>query len=116
MEKYEKKILRDSSIFYDISIDDLKFWQSQGFNNGIYLPPVFNPSKEKDTQNILEDIKIKYDTTFDFLESSNEWNANKLKIGQGQYKYICGNNTKSVNKCKNKPMVDGDGKCHLHSK
>jgi len=64
MEKYEKKILRDSSIFYDISIDDLKFWQSQGFNNGIYLPPVFNPSKEKDTQNILDDIKIKYDIVF----------------------------------------------------
>jgi hypothetical protein len=59
-------------------------------------------------------LKIKYNTTFDFLESSNEWNANKLKIGQGHYKYICGNSTKSGNKCKNKPIVDGDGKCHLH--
>jgi hypothetical protein len=70
----------------------------------------------KDEMTIYKNIKIKYDTTFDFLESSNEWNANKLKIGQGQYKYICGTFTKSGNKCKNKPMVDGDGKCHLHSK
>jgi hypothetical protein len=56
-------------------------------------------------------MKPKYETTFDFLESSEEWNANKCKIGQGQYKYICGYITKTGNRCKNKPIVD---KCHLH--
>lgn len=57
-------------------------------------------------------VKIKYDTTFDFLEASNAWNANKMKLGQGQYKYICGCITKTGNKCKNKQLKDG--KCHLH--
>jgi hypothetical protein len=61
-------------------------------------------------------ISPKYNTIFDFEESSKEWVANKMSIGQGQYKYICGTFTKSGNKCKNKPMVNSDGKCHLHSK
>ena len=58
----------------------------------------------------------KYNDIFDFVDSSKEWVANKLSIGQGQYKYVCGSFTKSGNTCKNKPIADGDGKCHLHNK
>jgi len=57
-------------------------------------------------------IKPIYDTRFDFVESSKEWLANKISIGQGQYKYVCGTITKTGNKCKNKPIVDE--KCYLH--
>jgi len=55
-------------------------------------------------------MKPMYNTIFDFSEASDAWNANKLKIGQGHYKYICGVETKSGTKCKNKPN------CHLHNK
>lgn len=40
LERYEKSILKNSALFYDISVDDLNFWQSQGFTNGRYLPPL----------------------------------------------------------------------------
>jgi hypothetical protein len=53
-------------------------------------------------------MKPLYNTIFDFSEASDAWNANKVKIGQGHYKYICGVLTKSGTKCKNKPN------CHLH--
>ncbi|MBF2064012.1 MAG: glycosyltransferase family 4 protein [Calothrix sp. C42_A2020_038] len=40
MEQYEKHILTKSTLFYDISPEDLRFWQSQGFTNGRYLSPI----------------------------------------------------------------------------
>ena len=40
LEKYEKSLLKQSLAFYDISKDDLQFWQKQGFNNGYFLPPL----------------------------------------------------------------------------
>lgn len=51
LENYEKKLLKNSALFYDISANDLEFWKEQGFNNGRYLPPlaefmVDNRSKE----------------------------------------------------------------------
>jgi hypothetical protein len=53
-------------------------------------------------------MKPMYNTIFDFSEASDAWTANKVKIGQGHYKYICGIETKSGTKCKNNPN------CHLH--
>ncbi len=40
MEAIEHKTLKLSSRFYDISFEDLVFWQSKGFNRGHWLPPV----------------------------------------------------------------------------
>lgn len=40
--QYEVDNLRRSALFYDISLDDLKFWQEQGFANGRYLPPLID--------------------------------------------------------------------------
>lgn len=68
-----------------------------------------------DEINTYNQMKPKYNTTFNFVESSKEWLANKMNIGQGHYKYICGTITKSGNKCKNAPITDDD-KCHLHRK
>ena len=41
-----------------------------------------------------------YTFVFDFDESSREWNANKRKVGNGCYKYICNFQCKSGNLCK----------------
>ncbi len=47
LEKYEKKLLSNSSLFYDISADDLGFWQGLGFTNGRLLPPIVQfPDRE----------------------------------------------------------------------
>lgn len=40
LETHEKNVLRNSKFFYDISSDDLKFWQANGFTNGRLLPPI----------------------------------------------------------------------------
>ncbi|AFY56615.1 hypothetical protein Riv7116_4183 [Rivularia sp. PCC 7116] len=40
LETYEKSLLKNSLLFYDISAEDLKFWKSHGFSNGRYLPPL----------------------------------------------------------------------------
>lgn len=45
LEKYEKSLLTNSLLFYDISPEDLNFWKSQGFRNGRYLPPLMEFNK-----------------------------------------------------------------------
>ncbi len=42
LETYEKSLLKNSLLFYDISSEDLKFWKSHGFKNGRYLPPLID--------------------------------------------------------------------------
>jgi hypothetical protein len=51
LESYEKKLLKSSVFFYDISADDLKFWQNQGFTNGRYLPPFVEFEQDNKIQN-----------------------------------------------------------------
>ncbi|MCJ8279722.1 MAG: glycosyltransferase family 4 protein, partial [Rivularia sp. ALOHA_DT_140] len=45
LETYEKSLLKNSLIFYDISAEDLKFWKSHGYKNGRYLPPLMEIDK-----------------------------------------------------------------------
>lgn len=40
LKDYEFSVLEHSLAFYDISIDDLQFWESQGLTNGRFLPPL----------------------------------------------------------------------------
>lgn len=42
LHQYELENLSKSTLFYDISLEDLKFWQSKGFDNGRYLPPLID--------------------------------------------------------------------------
>ena len=42
-----------------------------------------------------------YDFEIDFEESLRMWNKNKRKIGNGQYKYICGKTLDNGTSCKN---------------
>ncbi len=47
LEQVEKATFKECDAFYDISVDDLNYWKSQGFTNGRFLPPLINPSDMK---------------------------------------------------------------------
>jgi hypothetical protein len=51
----------------------------------------------------------------DFDEASREWLKNKKSIGNGQYKYICCQQTKKGNPCNRKSLPSFDF-CKLHKK
>lgn len=65
LERYEKDLLTKSAIFYDISTDDLKFWQNKGFNNGRLLSPLIEPIDDNDRS--LRDRPNKIDRTYDLV-------------------------------------------------
>ncbi|MBW4508585.1 MAG: glycosyltransferase family 4 protein [Scytonematopsis contorta HA4267-MV1] len=46
LEKYEKDLLKKSLLFYDISADDFKYWEKEGFSNVRYLPPLIESTQE----------------------------------------------------------------------
>jgi polysaccharide biosynthesis protein PslH len=74
LERQEKKLLANSVLFYDISADDLKFWQSLGFTNGRLLPPIIEFSDqplEAEEHNQTATLNV-YD--FVFLGSLNSEN------------------------------------------
>jgi glycosyltransferase involved in cell wall biosynthesis len=65
LKNYEKTLLKNSIRFYDISANDLEYWQkNQGLTNGRCLPPLIdiaenNPShrgKEKPTHDFTYDV------------------------------------------------------------
>jgi glycosyltransferase involved in cell wall biosynthesis len=66
LEKYEKTSLKNSTLFYDISIDDLNFWQKQGYTNGRYLPPFIDFANDENLLDNQDDDreKSKYDLVF----------------------------------------------------
>ena len=45
-----------------------------------------------------------YEVKINFDEASQAWRANKKCIGNGQYKYICIQKTKSGNQCKRESL------------
>ena len=66
LERYEKYLLTKSAIFYDISTDDLKFWQNAGFNNGRLLSPLIEPIDDSKKQS-LEHQPIEVSQTYDLV-------------------------------------------------
>ena len=56
-----------------------------------------------------------YKVDIDFDEASHVWRENKLHIGHGSFRYICGYLTQKGEKCKNKPSCR-NGRCHMHKK
>ncbi|MEL6459559.1 MAG: glycosyltransferase [Cyanobacteria bacterium J06636_27] len=66
LETYEKSLLKNSLLFYDISAEDLKFWKSHGFRNGRYLPPLMEvyPSHNQDKYSQNIDTSHQYDVVF----------------------------------------------------
>ncbi len=49
LERSEKQLLKNSAFFYDISADDLKFWQALNFTNGRLLSPIIGLAPVEDT-------------------------------------------------------------------
>ncbi|WP_323506363.1 glycosyltransferase [Glaciimonas sp. Gout2] len=43
LHNFELATLRHATRFFDISIDDLRFWKDAGMNNGEWLPPMVDP-------------------------------------------------------------------------
>ena len=58
-------------------------------------------------------MKTPFEKEYDFDEASKEWMKNKIKIGSGTYKYICGHKTTKGKKCLKKP-IRFKGACKYH--
>ena len=59
-------------------------------------------------------IKPLYTVEINFDEASEAWKANKKYIGNGTYKYICLQKTKTGNPCKKESLPACDF-CKVHS-
>jgi polysaccharide biosynthesis protein PslH len=66
LERYEKNLLRKSAVFYDISTDDLQFWQSAGFTNGRLLSPLIEPVDHRQDK-LLSDNPVEINQTYDLV-------------------------------------------------
>jgi polysaccharide biosynthesis protein PslH len=65
VERYEKELLTNSALFYDISADDLKFWQELGFTNGRLLPPTIEFAAQSVVEsNLSPELLKSYDLVF----------------------------------------------------
>jgi hypothetical protein len=63
--------------------------------------------KEKERKIILYKVEINFD------EASEAWRSNKKYIGNGHYKYICTQKTKTGNQCKRESLKFCDH-CKIH--
>ena len=55
-----------------------------------------------------------YEVNIDFDEASTAWRANKKKIDNGTFKYICCGLTKTGNKCLRQPLQNTEY-CKIHT-
>lgn len=55
-----------------------------------------------------------YKVEINFDEASEAWRANKKSIGNGHYKYICSQKTKTGNQCKREALMFCEH-CKIHS-
>lgn len=63
LKQYEESVISKSDVFFDISIEDLKYWKDKGYNHGHWLPTVFPQSKSNINSNL--DLRLyKYDLGF----------------------------------------------------
>ena len=46
-----------------------------------------------------------FEDFYDFDDASSEWMKNKIKLGCGYYKYVCGHLTTKGKKCLRKPTL-----------
>ncbi|MEM9120121.1 MAG: glycosyltransferase [Cyanobacteria bacterium P01_F01_bin.56] len=69
LKSYEFSIFKACNAFFDISVDDLKFWQDQGFTNGKFLAPLTdlasleNPQAD-DYSKKSSDVETVFDVVF----------------------------------------------------
>ena len=69
----------------------------------------------KDIQHIVDkDQVVLYEVNIDFDKASQAWLANKRKLPNSMYKYICLGKTVSGGECKRKP-INHTNFCSCHS-
>ena len=68
-------------------------------------------SQTKKMNTIKTDL---YTVEINFDEASESWRSNKKSIGNGHYKYICSQKTKTGNQCKRESLKFCDN-CKMHS-
>lgn len=59
----------------------------------------------------IQSVELSVDIDFDY--ASKCWNQNKLKLGPGSYKYVCGKQLKNGNFCKKDRCKDYEY-CYVH--
>lgn len=64
LEQYEKSILKQSKAFFDISKDDLQFWEDQGISNGHFLPPLIEFPESNGSVLAASSSELPYDVVF----------------------------------------------------
>ena len=62
----------------------------------------------------ISNIKPMYSVVIDFDDACEAWKANKKYMGNGTYKYICLQKTKTGNPCKKEARPASDF-CKVHS-
>ena len=67
------------------------------------------------TKNTTNTPLYVYEVNIDFDEASVCWKSNKKYMGNGEYKYICNQNTNSRNTCK-RERLPGYEYCKIHNK
>jgi hypothetical protein len=65
-------------------------------------------------QNLINKNTPLYTVEINFDEAIDAWRANKKSIGNGHYKYICIQKTKTGNQCKRESLKFCDH-CKMHS-
>ena len=63
---------------------------------------------------MLTRSRTMYEVNIDFDEASVSWKSNKKTIGNGQYKYICIQYTKTGKPCNRSPL-HGCDYCKMHA-
>ncbi len=59
LESFERSVLMGATDVFDISVDDLRFWQRQGLKRGHWLPPITQfPS------GTASEVELRYDAVF----------------------------------------------------
>ena len=69
--------------------------------------------KEKEKENLINQNTPLYTVEINFDEAIDAWRANKKSIGNGHYKYICIQKTKTGNQCKRESLKFCDH-CKMH--
>lgn len=83
-----------------IEIDDLS--ASKTLKEVLVIPMGTAKYTTKSEEQTTTPIEPQHNfTSINFDESSAAWMKNKIKLPNGQYKYVCGKITKSGKKCKN---------------
>lgn len=71
--------------------------------------------KEEENEKEEEEKKNIYEVVIDFDGASAAWRANKRRMGNGCYKYVCESITKTGKKC-TKDSITSSTFCNIHSK